>query len=88
MNENDLLKGSQSYNINTPVKISIDHSLCKSVGVCVQKEPSFFRFEAGSKKAVPTLQYCPSALVPRMRKIAEACPEGAMRLEPEGSSGR
>jgi ferredoxin len=83
MNEKDILKGSQKYNINSPVKLSVDHALCKSVGVCVQKEPSLFRFEAGSKKSVPIIQYCPSALVPRLRKIAELCPEGAIRLEPE-----
>ncbi len=62
------------------MRVTIDPVKCETIGICVRECPSFFRFEAGSKKAVPLAEEVPRELEEAVRKVACKCPTKAIMI--------
>jgi len=62
------------------MRVKVDQSKCKTVGICVKLCPEVFRFEAGSKKAAAIADEIPEHLVARCLEAQGKCPEAAISL--------
>ncbi|MBD3320867.1 MAG: ferredoxin [Chitinivibrionales bacterium] len=69
-----------SIEVDKPVKVYVDHTLCKTIGACVQIAPELFKFTPGTKKAVAVMETVPPALLGQCKAAAEACPYNAITI--------
>lgn len=63
------------------MKIEVDQTRCRTIGICVRELPEVFAFQEGSKKATVVLDEIPLCLYGKCREVAAACPQQAITIK-------